>query len=611
MPDNIFFCCCYHTLREKRFTPLFSLIKYLKLTRLISNILGGFFIPWSFNLYKEASSMIIIFKPFSFVSTFLLLIPVYAFAWNNGGSFSYSSLAATAVISSSSGTSVTPSYQGISTSSDSYSYYTSQGITIPDTFMSIISKFDISQSVVPSEATIQQGLKETLDFCNKNPLEGNEYKAAIIQPIMNLILSGNYSENTRDLALSNLYSIANNERIDYSQKSTMAEQLIQYMEKEITNTINGKTTAESANKGIDTVGEILVALIHSNGITVEEQKNILTLVDDNKTIYIDSPVDANIIIGILTNICVALVEDRNYPLSLRDIDNIDIGKIELAHLLETSLDTNDNSYANIKVINALNGLLDDQNVVSQEVETILDKTSYVLQNRAKDNYSLKTTCLSTLTKLSTDKRLTEDSRNEAKELITTYGLNAYNRTLYQNNGVLLLAENDGLYKSKAVNILTSIIEVSPDKSPKTVSLQTQLPAMKNSENINGDSEVVGQYLFDNDIMRLKIQDNYKDSTVRSTAIHEITHYIQDNLLTAEQKTELNSIWLEANDHTDFVRVYGETSMSDYLATTAEAVLSEHNSENKPILEQAQQQAANNDPTLLKMYNLAEEIWGLS
>ncbi|MDD3984013.1 MAG: hypothetical protein PHU54_08760, partial [Candidatus Omnitrophica bacterium] len=94
-------------------------------------------------------------------------------------------------------------------------------------------------------------------------------------------------------------------------------------------------------------------------------------------------------------------------------------------------------------------------------------------------------------------------------------------------------------------------------------------------------------------------------------IHEATHYKQDNVMTDEQKARLTSIWQSADGENDFARAYGKTSKSDFLATTAEAMLMEYDTVNKPVLTRAQQQAANGDPTLLKIYELAQEVWNLS
>ena len=106
-------------------------------------------------------------------------------------------------------------------------------------------------------------------------------------------------------------------------------------------------------------------------------------------------------------------------------------------------------------------------------------------------------------------------------------------------------------------------------------------------------------------------DWYTDANYASTLYHETTHYIENNLMTSEQRSGLESIWKEADDMIDFTRELGATNRSEYLATTAEAMLMEHNSVQKPLLERAEKQDAANDPTLLKMYYFVEDLWGLS
>jgi len=541
------------------------------------------------------------------LSILLLISPRIAFAvWGEQFSTSFSTGKA---ISRSSASFSTPS--SYSTSSDDSDYLTAQTFSIPASFQAIIDKFDISQAVVPAEVTIQQGLQECLTFMNSSPLEGNDYKAAIIQPITSLLLSGNtYSNKTIDLALSNLYSIASNQRIDYSQKSTMAGQLVKYMEKLVNSSIAGTKDSESANQEMDKIRDTIAKLVQSDGITFKEQKDIYILLSDNEIIFKESPV-LSCISAIFCDVSVAIVGNNNYPLSLIDSSSKDIGKVAIAHELEAALNTNDNIYFHISVMNALNTLLNDENVPTTEVKNILNITGSTLQNRGGESYSLKTTCLSTLTKLSGDTRLSEEQRNKAIELISTYGLNTYNTTLYQDTGILTIAEDNSLYNSKALNIMTDIIDVSPEDNPKLVALQKDLAGAEDAENIKNNEVAVGQYTFDNDIVHLKIQPDYKDSTYVIAYIHEATHYKEDNIMTDAQKDRLTSIWQSADGENDFARAYGQTSKSDFLATAAEAVWTERDLADKPVLTRAQQQAANGDPTLLEIYKLAQEVWNLS
>jgi hypothetical protein len=434
----------------------------------------------------------------------------------------------------------------------------------------------------------------------------------MIQPIMNLLLSGDYSASTRELALSNLYSIAANERIDYSQKSEMAGELIEYIGKAAKGTINGTSDAESAGKDIDKIGEILVKLIASDEMSAEEIVDLLDAFTTNKIIPRDSPVSVNIGV-IYTDICNGIIAKESYPLSLLDDEFhiIDNGKIELAHSLLTAAINSNNPYSCANIISSLNSLLDDPNLPAEEVEFIWEKTSYILQNQGESEYTLKIACLSALMELSEDARLSEESRAEAKDMIASYGLNTYNKTLYQENQVLVLAKDTGLYNSSAFKILTNLVKSAPNKAPDIISLQEESFPEEDSHDITDNFETVGLYTFGSEIVEMRIQDNFSDSLYETTGVHEFTHYIEYNLMTAEQKNELNNIWLEADDASDFVREYGQSSRSDYLATTAQAVWAERDSGSKPVLERAQQQAANGDPALLKMYNLAQEIWGLS
>jgi len=537
----------------------------------------------------------------------LLISPGIAFAvWGEQFTTSFSTGKA---ISRSSASFSTPS--SYSTSSDSSDYSTTQTFSIPASFQAIINKFDISRAVVPAEATIQQGLQECLTFLNNSPLEGNDYKAAIIQPITGLLLSGNtYSNKTIDLALSNLYSIASNQRIDYSQKSTMAGQLVKYMEKLVNSSIAGTKDSESANQEMDKIDDTLTKLVQSEGITVSDQAEVLTLIYDNTVIYEDSPVRSSVS-NVLSSVVAILMQNRDYPLTLIDSSNTDRGKLELAHILESGIEADNNIFLSIAGINALNGLLDDTNLPAIEVEKILSATGFALENRGGESYSLKTTCLSTLTKLSGDTRLSEEQRNKATELISTYGLNTYNTTLYQDTGILTIAENNSLYNSKTLNIMTDIIDDSPEDNPKLVALQKDLAGAEDAENIKNNEVAVGQYTFDNDIVHLKIQPDYKDSTYVIAYIHEATHYKEDNIMTDAQKDRLTSIWQSADGENDFARAYGQTSKSDFLATAAEAVWTERDLADKPVLTRAQQQAANGDPTLLEIYKLAQEVWNLS
>jgi len=533
----------------------------------------------------------------------LLISPGIAFAvW--GEKFTTSFSAGTTISRSSASFSTPSSY---STSSDNSDYSTAQTFSIPASFQAIIDKFDISQAVVPAEATIQQGLQECLTFLNNSPLEGNDYKAAIIQPITGLLLSGNYSETTRKLCFSNLLEIVLNERIDYSQKSTMAEPLITYMENEVTAVNNGTINAETGKSEITEIDTIFSGLLQCKDITVEEQKDILVSVSTNNLLYQDSAIQS-FIVGLKASVYETLLEDTDYPLTLIDNSNKDRGKLALAHSLEQGIDQNNDPIFVANIISGLNALLKDSSLPPSEVSTVKEKTIFVLENRAGDNYDLRMICLSTLMNLSKDTRLTEAERNEVKETISTYGLNDYNTITYNNTGVLLLSENMTGYPPVIADTLRSIPE---NKRPGFISLEKQITSDGKLGNLVETDALHGTYCRPNDVIAIKVSDTYTDANYKSTVLHETTHYLENNVLTVEQKSALQSIWTEANDSTDFVNTLGQQNMSEYLATTAEAMLMEHDTADKPVLTRAQQQAANGDPTLLKIYELAQEVWDLS
>jgi len=537
----------------------------------------------------------------------LLISPGIAFAvW--GEKFTTSFSAGTTISRSSASFSTPSSY---STSSDNSDYSTAQTFSIPASFQAIINKFDISRAVVPAEATIQQGLQECLTFLNNSPLEGNDYKAAIIQPITGLLLSGNYSETTRKLCFSNLLEIVLNERIDYSQKSTMAEPLITYMENEVTAVNNGTINAETGTSEITEIDTIFCGLLQCKDITVEEQKDILVSISTNNLLYQDSAIQP-FIYGLKSSVYETLMEDTDYPLTLIDNSNKDRGKLALAHSLENAIDQTDSLTAISDIISGLNAFLKDSSLPLSEVSTVKDKTIFVLKSKASDNYDLRMVCLSTLMNLSKDTRLTEAERNEVKETISTYGLNDYNTTIYENTGVLLLSQNIADYQSRAaVRIAATLSSISENKRPGFISLEKQITSSGKLGSIVETNALHGTYCRPNDVIAIKVSDTYTDANYKSTVLHETTHYLENNVLTVEQKSALQSIWTEANDSTDFVNTLGQQNMSEFLATTAEAMLMEYDTADKPVLTRAQQQAANGDPTLLEIYQLAQEVWNLS
>ncbi|MFZ2385193.1 MAG: hypothetical protein WBE75_03185 [Candidatus Omnitrophota bacterium] len=549
-------------------------------------------------------------KSWFYFILFLLILPGIAFAWGEGfsivSSSSFTELTAAITPSSS-------SFQPVSSysPSESASYSTTQTFTIPASFQAIISKFDISQAVVPSEAIIQQGLQQALDFSVKSPLEGNDYKAAMIQPIMNLLLSGNYSDTTRDLCFSNLLSIVLNERIDYSEKSTMVDPLITYMENKVTAVNNGTVNVESAENEISEIDTIFASLLQCKDITVEEQKDILVSISTNKVLFQNSAIKPDLV-GLKAIIYETLMADKNYPLTLIDNLNKDQGKLALMHSLEKAIDQNTDTVVIGNIISSINAFLKDSTLPSSEVSTLKNTTIFVLKNRAGEDYDLKMVCLSTLMNLSKDTRLTETERNEVKETISTYGLNSYNTSIYQNTGVLLLSQDNNDYNSQAANaIVYTLTSLSQDKRPILISLERQITSNGKLGSMVETNALHGTYCRPNDVIAIKVSDTYTYANYKSTVLHETTHYLENNVLTTEQKTTLQSIWNETNDPADFVNTLGQENTSEYLATTAEAILMEYDAAQKPLLERAQQQAANNDPTLLKMYNLVEDVWGLS
>jgi hypothetical protein len=379
------------------------------------------------------------------------------------------------------------------------------------------------------------------------------------------------------------------------------------MENEVTAVNNGTINAETGKSEITEIDTIFSGLLQCKDITVEEQKDILVSVSTNNLLYQDSAIQS-FIVGLKASVYETLLEDTDYPLTLIDNSNKDRGKLALAHSLEQGIDQNNDPIFVANIISGLNALLKDSSLPPSEVSTVKEKTIFVLENRAGDNYDLRMICLSTLMNLSKDTRLTEAERNEVKETISTYGLNDYNTITYNNTGVLLLSENMTGYPPVIADTLRSIPE---NKRPGFISLEKQITSDGKLGNLVETDALHGTYCRPNDVIAIKVSDTYTDANYKSTVLHETTHYLENNVLTVEQKSALQSIWTEANDSTDFVNTLGQQNMSEYLATTAEAMLMEHDTADKPVLTRAQQQAANGDPTLLKIYELAQEVWDLS
>jgi hypothetical protein len=383
------------------------------------------------------------------------------------------------------------------------------------------------------------------------------------------------------------------------------------MENKVTAVNNGTVNVESAENEISEIDTIFASLLQCKDITVEEQKDILVSISTNKVLFQNSAIKPDLV-GLKAIIYETLMADKNYPLTLIDNLNKDQGKLALMHSLEKAIDQNTDTVVIGNIISSINAFLKDSTLPSSEVSTLKNTTIFVLKNRAGEDYDLKMVCLSTLMNLSKDTRLTETERNEVKETISTYGLNSYNTSIYQNTGVLLLSQDNNDYNSQAANaIVYTLTSLSQDKRPILISLERQITSNGKLGSMVETNALHGTYCRPNDVIAIKVSDTYTYANYKSTVLHETTHYLENNVLTTEQKTTLQSIWNETNDPADFVNTLGQENTSEYLATTAEAILMEYDAAQKPLLERAQQQAANNDPTLLKMYNLVEDVWGLS
>jgi len=535
----------------------------------------------------------IIFKPFSLVSALLLLIPAYAFAWNNGNSFSYSSLAATAVISSSSGTSVTPSYQGISTSSDSYSYYTSQGITIPDSFMSILNKLDISQSVVPSEATIQNALKSAKDL-NSKPLEGNAYKDQLIAPLCSILDSGKFSTDTTSLVLENLEMIAQNDKIDSEKKLKMIDPLINFTEK----SIQSKTYTD---------------------------RTLMCFHNSLREIFSDSqvsPIDKDKLANKLLNQSSSLWSE-----------NISIHSVLLA--LEGYLPTEDTS---LKIKNtiirfdqkmlSLSGADSDLTVINEIVRSLasvtqdsrLDKSTLLgiassvqgwLDNPSISlSYSMTLSCLATLDSIAQNKNLDNTpEKNKIIDQIVSCGVNTQNKAIWEKYGVLVLVKpevadlvNEALWQK----IDTAIANIPADKRPTIISLQDVMSDGNKQESLSN----VGSY--DSAISTIDLKVNQALPFKNTYVYHEAGHHLQANAMTKDQISKWDELWLQSDGIEDFVEEYSTTNKDEDYATMMETVLNEYflPDNQKTVLNRAKEQNKANDPTLLNKYLLAEDYWGI-
>ncbi len=391
----------------------------------------------------------------------------------------------------------------------------------------------------------------------------------------------------------------------------MAEQLIDYMEKEVTAVKNGMLNTEDVTNDMSTIDDILQSLFWDKNITSQEQASIFTAIVTNETLFQESEV-RNSVVNIKADLYQLLVSDKDYSISIVDISNKDRGKLALVHTLEKGLEKNTNPTYNTNTVSSFNALIKDTNVPASEIQTIRNLTIFVLENRAEQDYDLKTVCLTTLMNLSQDTRLSDTDRDQIKELITTYALNEYNSEFYENTGVLLLAKDSNDYNSKAAQVVISTVSsISQENRPIFISLEKQLTSKGMLGSVVETNTLHGIYCTVNDIIAIKVSDTYTAENYKSTVLHEATHYKENNNLSAEQKATLQSIWTEANDSDDFVNTLGQENVSEYLATTAEAVLMEYNNTDQPLLTRAQQQAAAGDPTLLKIYDFAKEIWDLS
>jgi len=555
----------------------------------------------------------IILKPSSLVSAFLLLIPAYAFAWNNGNSFSYSSLAATAVISSSSGTSVTPSYQGISTSSDSYSYYTSQGITIPDSFMSILNKLDISQNVVPSEATIQNALKSAKDL-NSKPLEGNAYKYQLIAPLCTILNSDKFSTDTKLLALQNLAAIANNEKVDYKQKiDSIPEPVISYIKSQIT---EEKIDLETANS----FSQILMGLFASTAGKDEKFVETFSLELFNDQTLRSNP-------DTLNSIFIAHINALLDPyMNQTQRDNL----IDVFNSYLTQSTDNDDIYLYNNIILAIGAGIQNTAISNEKVNQIaqnlvdafknipaVSKRYFIsgadtisddkLQKMNIDTFKVQKDCLGILLYMKNNMTISEDLETQIDDLALSL-CPQENREFYKETGVLILKspEVENISLTVYADVKEIVSSISAAQRCPLISLQTQV--LENDLNVE-NTTYKGTFSRASNTTLIKLNTELlSDPDIKQTLMeyisHENGHYVYNNILTSNQQETIKNLYLESTDVKDFVSEYGATNSGEDFATIYQSVRMDYS---KDLFNRATTQGKNNDKTLLKKYELAQQV----
>jgi len=544
--------------------------------------------------------MSILTRTIPFVSTCILISHLPAFAWSNNSSFSNTRVASIGSIKTISAVSSTETSSSRSWGSPASYSSSSEFSSLPASFQSIISKFDISQSVAPSEATIQQGLTEALAI-NNNYLEGNEYKAAMIQPLCDILDSGKYSAKTNNLVLQNLASISENYRINAKDKLKMTDSLIAFMEE----------SAQLKNYSDETLVSFHNCLRHiflDPGVSADERDKITSrLINQESPLWSDTKV--------LYSVFIALEKYMFSEETGLDIKNaliqFDIGMLNVA-------DSTSNLIIEDEFIRGLAAATQDSRLSKATLVEIRNAVQGLLNNTEITlGYSQNLSCLAVLYSIANNDRLNTIEKNETMQTLINLGVNEQNKTIWEKYGTLVLVKPEvaAQVDSKTIKDIEEFIgEIPAGKRPMIVSLQDapriSLTDSQTKGIQQGLLDLVGMY--DSEIMTVDITIDSSYSLRNSYIFHETGHFLQHNIMTTEQIEEWDRLWLESDSLDDFVEEYSTTNKAEDGATMMATVLKEYYlpDSQKTLLKRAQEQNEADDPTLLNKYRLAEACWGI-
>ena len=544
--------------------------------------------------------MSILTKTIPFVSACVLLSHLPAFAWSNSSSFSNTRVASVGSTKAISAVSSTDTSSSRSWGSPAYYSSSSDLSSLPASFQSIISKFDISQSVVPSEATIQQGLTEALAI-NNNYLEGNEYKAAMIQPLCDILDSGKYSAKTNNLVLQNLAFISGNDRINAKDKLEMTDSLIDFMEESVQLKNYSDETLESFHN-------CLRYIFFDPGVSADERDKITS-----KLINQDSPLwgDAQVLYSVFIALEEYMVSEETGLDIKNTIIQFNIGMLNII-----------NSTSNLIILNefirGLAAATQDSRLSKATLVEIKNAIQGVLNNTEITlGYSQNLSCLAVLYSIANNDKLNTIEKKETLRTLINLGVNEQNKTIWEKYGTLVLVKPEvaAQVDNKTIQDLEKFIgEIPAGKRPMIVSLQdapsVSLTDSQNTGIQQGLLDLVGMY--DSAVMTVDLTIDSSFSLKNDYVFHETSHSLQHNIMTTEQIEEWNRLWLESDSLDDFMEEYSTTNKAEDGATIMETVLKEYYlpDSQKTLLKRAQEQNEANDPTLLNKYRLAEACWGI-